>query len=117
MATVLVVDDDTAIRELVAMILKMSGHGVLLASNGLEALMVYSSYRSRLDLILTDIDMPQMNGIELVARIRALDPSKKVLVMSGRPLDDMHGVEDCALLPKPFKPDQLKAAVDELCIV
>ena len=53
MATILVVDDESSIRQLVEMILKMSGHAVLAASNGLEALMVFSSYHARLDLVLT----------------------------------------------------------------
>ena len=73
MATVLVVEDNEALRQLVMMILQQKGHDVLCASNGLEGLMVYSSYRTRLDLVLTDIDMPQMNGIALATRIRALD--------------------------------------------
>ena len=110
MATVLVVDDDSAVRELVTALLKGNGHSVLAAANGLEALMVYSSYRARIDLVVTDVDMPQMNGIELVNRIRALDPSKRIIVMSGRPLDDP--VENCALLSKPFTPNQLRAAVE-----
>jgi CheY-like chemotaxis protein len=112
MATVLLVDDDAGVRQIVAMILKQNGHDVLWASNGLEALMVYSSYRSRLDLVLTDVDMPQMNGIELAARIRARDPSKKILLMTGRPLDDLEGPQGCPLLAKPFGPDQLIEALE-----
>ena len=112
MATVLVVDDDSGVRELVVTILKTSGYDVLRAGNGLEALMVYSSYRSRIDLVLTDIDMPQMNGIELVERIRALDPAKRVLLMSGAARHDLHELEDCRLLSKPFLPDQLRDAVE-----
>ena len=59
MATVLVVEDEEALRQLVAMLLQNKGHDVLQACNGLEGLMVYSSYRTRLDLVLTDIDMPR----------------------------------------------------------
>ena len=82
------------------------------ASNGLEALMVYSSYRINLDLVLTDIDMPQMNGIELAVRIRDLDPAKKILMMSGRVQSDAERKIDCPFLPKPFRPDQLVEAVN-----
>jgi CheY-like chemotaxis protein len=109
MATVLVVDDDTGIRQIVGMILKQKGHDILTASNGLEGLMVYTSYRSNLDLVLTDIDMPQMNGIELAGRIRARDPAKKILLMSGRAWE---GPEEYAFIAKPFLPNQLIAAVD-----
>ena len=94
------------------MILKQKGYEVLAASNGLEGLMVYSSYRSHLDLVLTDVDMPQMNGIELANRIRASDPFKKVLLMSGRTPDDRKAMENFSLLPKPFLPNQLMEAVD-----
>src|SRR5262249_19742702 len=112
MATVLVVDDDSGIRKLVSTILEMSGHQVLTASNGLEGLMVYSSYHSRLDLVITDIDMPQMNGVELVSRIRAIDPRTNIIVMSGRPLDDLPGLEDCVKLPKPFQLEELRTIVN-----
>jgi CheY-like chemotaxis protein len=109
---VLVVEDNEALRKLVVMLLEQKGHHVLSASNGLEGLMVYSSYRARLDLVLTDIDMPQMNGTALAARIRALDPSRKILFMSGRPPENPDELGDCPLLSKPFRPDQLMAAVE-----
>jgi len=114
MATVLVVDDDEGVRNITAMILKQKGHDILQASNGLEALMIYSSYRQKIDLVLTDVDMPQINGLELAARIRARDPSKRILLMSGRAQDDLAASEDCSMLSKPFLPDQLIAAVESI---
>ncbi len=112
MATVLVVDDDEGIRQIVALILQQRGHETLLACNGLEALMVYSSYRRNFDLVLTDVDMPQMDGIELAARIRARDPYKKILLMSGRASEDDRIPKDYTLISKPFLPNQLLAAID-----
>jgi DNA-binding response OmpR family regulator len=112
MATILVVDDEAAIRQLVELILKMNGHIVMEAANGLEALMVFSSYHSRLDMVLTDVDMPQMDGIELVGRIRMLDPRARILVMTGRREDSVERLENCPVLLKPFKPEQLKTAVN-----
>ena len=112
MATMLVVEDDEAIRQLVVMLLQQKGHDVLWASNGLEGLMVYSSYRTRLDLVLTDIDMPQMNGIGLATRIRALDPSRKILFMSGQASENPNGLGTYPMLSKPFRPDQLIAAIE-----
>src|SRR5215471_1069024 len=114
MATVLVVDDDEGVRNLTAIILKMKGHEILTASNGLEALMVYSSYRQKVDLVLTDVDMPQMNGIELAGRIQARDPSKRILLMSGRAGDGSKDAERYPMLPKPFLPDQLTSAVESI---
>jgi two-component system, cell cycle sensor histidine kinase and response regulator CckA len=111
MATVLVVEDNEALRQLVVMLLQQKGYNVLSACNGLEGLMVYSSYHTRLDLVLTDIDMPQMNGIALATRIRALDPSRKIVFMSGAS-DDPEGLGSYPLLSKPFRPDELIAAVE-----
>jgi CheY-like chemotaxis protein len=113
MAGVLVVDDDAGIRQLVVLILQQDGHDVLWAANGLEGLMVYFSYRTRIDLVLTDIDMPQMNGVDLAFRIRAQDPSRKIMLMSGRAPEGAKLPEDCRFLPKPFLPDQLLACVKE----
>ena len=112
MATVLVVEDEEALRQLVVMLLQNKGHDVLQACNGLEGLMVYSSYRARLDLVLTDIDMPQMKGTALATRIRALDPSRKILFMSGRAPDNPDELGNSPLLSKPFRPDQLMAAIE-----
>jgi two-component system cell cycle sensor histidine kinase/response regulator CckA len=112
MATILLVEDDEGVGNIAALTLKQKGYDILPASNGLEALMVYSSYRLKIDLILTDVDMPQMNGLELAARIRARDPSKKILLMSGRAVEDSGNPEDYPMLSKPFLPSQLVAAVD-----
>ena len=113
MATVLVVDDDAMVRDLVVTILKLAGHSVLSAENGLEGLMLYSSYHAGLDLVLTDIDMPQMDGIELANRTRAQDDSQRILLMSGRPPGDRKP-KNCPFLAKPFLPKDLIAAVHEL---
>src|ERR1051325_3698815 len=107
MPTILIVDDDPGVRKIVELVLKQMGFETVSASNGLEALMLYSSYPVNFDLVLTDIDMPQMNGIELAVRIRDLDPAKKILMMSGRIHSDADRKIGCPLLGKPFRPDQL----------
>ena len=112
MAAVLVVEDDPGVRNLVVLVLKQKGYDVLSASNGVEGLMVYTSYHSRVDLVLTDVDMPQMNGLELANRIRASDPSKKILIMTGGLSDDVNGCLACPILSKPFAPNQLLEAVE-----
>jgi CheY-like chemotaxis protein len=113
MANVLVVDDQASLLELVSMILTQTGHTVLCASSGVEALMVFSSYHSKIDLVLTDVQMPGMNGIELLNRIRALDPSISILLMSGFVPDDFEIPEDLRLLNKPFQPGELVEAVEQ----
>jgi CheY-like chemotaxis protein len=109
MPTLLVVDDDERVRKIAITILKQKGYTIISAASGLEALMVYSSYRSNLDLILTDVDMPQMNGIELADRIRSRDPAKRILLMSGRMSE---GPTAYPIVSKPFLADQLLAAVE-----
>jgi CheY-like chemotaxis protein len=112
MAAVLIVEDDEAVRRLVAMLLEQKGHKVLCANNGLEGLMVYFSYRTQFDLVLTDIDMPQMDGIQLAARIHARDPSRKIVFMSGRAAENLEGVRNNPVISKPFRPGELIAAVE-----
>jgi CheY-like chemotaxis protein len=114
MATVLVVEDNDDVRQIAILALGLGGHQTLSACNGLEGLMVYSSYRRNIDLVLTDVDMPQMSGIELASRIRALDPARKILLMSGCTGEDIDRTQGYSFVSKPFAPDQLNAAVDAL---
>src|SRR5215475_12281415 len=101
MATILVVDDDPGVLQIVTLLLQQKGHHILPATNGLEALMVYSSYQLKIDLVLTDIDMPQMNGIDLAGRMRANTPSPKIIFMSGREPDALKNLEASTVLSKP----------------
>jgi CheY-like chemotaxis protein len=114
MANILVVDDDPSILQLVIVILTENGHTVLSASTGLEALMLYSSYRREVHLVLTDILMPGMDGIELAKRLRAINPTVKIMLMSGFVPDDIEIPKSLQLLKKPFLPDWLVAAVDQI---
>jgi CheY-like chemotaxis protein len=110
MAAVLVVDDDPGICQLARTILEQRGHAVLSASNGVEALIVYTSYHSRLDVVVvTDVNMPQMGGIELAARIHAMHPLRRIVLMTGSTPEGVP--EYCTVLTKPFRPDELTAAV------
>lgn len=116
MATILVVDDDPAVLRLAATVLERAGHRVMRASNGLEALLVYESYASHLDLVLSDIDMPELDGLELASRIHAVRPDSRILLMSGGlPSKLGTGAERYPLLNKPFLPQQLLAAVKSAC--
>jgi EAL domain-containing protein (putative c-di-GMP-specific phosphodiesterase class I) len=79
----LVVDDEAALRELIAMVLEEAGWQVDLAGNGDEALVLLGG--SRYDVVLSDVDMPRMNGIELLQAVRARELDLPVLLMTGRP--------------------------------
>jgi len=109
--TILLVEDEDDVRELTREILEMAGYTVLEAAPGDEALRLCRDSARPIDLLLTDVVMPQMSGPELARRILELRPRTKVVYMSGYPDDALghHGVldPDIILLPKPFTRESL----------
>jgi len=83
MRTVLIVDDDTWVRMLTRDVLAAEGHRVLEASGGQEAIRIASEHPGPIDLLLTDVMMPGMNGCELAAALTAQLPRVKVMFMSA----------------------------------
>jgi DNA-binding NtrC family response regulator len=81
MAAILVVDDTPAVRGLVARLLSNAGHAVTQAANGKEALRAVNF--SEFDLVVTDIVMPEMEGLELIRSLHDIDPKLKIIGMSG----------------------------------
>lgn len=116
--TILVVEDEEIVRELVCEVLDQQGYHVLCAGNGHEALKMADEYSGRIDLLLTDVIMPQMNGHELAALLVARRPGLKVLYVSGYSDNDIghHGVLDAEveLLEKPFSPLTLAQKIREM---
>jgi two-component system cell cycle sensor histidine kinase/response regulator CckA len=106
--TILLVDDEEYIRELVGAILTVEGYQVLEASDGEEALKVGSAYDDKIHLLLTDVVMSPMGGGELVKRIMPVRPDLKVLYISGYPDDPAvrNGLDggSISFLAKPFSP-------------
>jgi PAS domain S-box-containing protein len=113
--TVLLVEDEERVRNLVHQILIRRGYRVLAASQPDEALLMCEQYGGEIHLLFTDVIMPQMSGRELADRLLATRPNMKVLFMSGYTADVMlnHGVstEHIAFLQKPFTPDLVGEAV------
>ena len=113
--TILLVDDEAAVREVLARGLRERGYRLLEASSGSEALEILGRSADDVDLVVTDVAMPEMSGIELAHR--ALDRSKFLpfIFLSGQPrevLPDFEPLaEDHELLEKPFPPDVLAASV------
>jgi len=109
--TILLVEDQGDVRELTREILEMAGYTVLEAARGDEALRLCRDSAKPIDLLLTDVVMPQMSGPELARHVVELRPSTKVVYMSGYTDDALghHGVLDpeIVLLPKPFTPESL----------
>jgi PAS domain S-box-containing protein len=113
--TILLVEDHDQVRRLTRTILVKLGYKVLEAENGHEALRRCQEHLGGIDLVLTDVVMPQMSGPELANRLTALEPELRVLFMSGYLDDSMtrHGVEidSATLLPKPFTAVELARAL------
>ncbi len=97
--TVLLVEDDEAVRNLTRQMLVASGYTVLEADNGVRALLLAEGHRGAIDLLLTDVIMPELGGPQLFARLGALHPGLKVVYMSGFADVETGGA---AFLAKPF---------------
>jgi len=119
LATILVVDDERMVRSLVVSILRQAGHDVLEASNGVEGLDVLT--KSPVDLVITDIIMPEKDGVATVRDIRCSYPDTKIIAVSGGGInasDYYLGMARSAgadvVLSKPIMAPHLLAAVMEL---
>jgi two-component system cell cycle sensor histidine kinase/response regulator CckA len=115
--TVLVVDDEEAVRRLAVRMLTWTGYLALEARHGREALTTIEQHSGPIDLVLTDIKMPGMNGRELGRQVEQRWPGKPILYMSGFPSEVFRGglLEPGApFLAKPFTQEDLAAKVREL---
>jgi two-component system, cell cycle sensor histidine kinase and response regulator CckA len=116
--TILVVEDEDAVRALVCSILQKQGYNVLGASNAGEALHICEQHGNKIDLMITDVIMPSMSGSELADRLKLLRPEMNVLFISGYSDNAIahQGIlkPDTAFLEKPFEPHVLAAKVREI---
>ena len=111
-SVILVADDEVLIRNLVTHLLQGQGYIVLSASDGQEGLELSRKYPGTIDLVITDVEMPRLNGMDLCAHLLEERPNIKVIVMSGSDME--HIVSQNAnlpFLPKPFDGEDLKARV------
>ena len=108
----LVVDDDNAVRSFVCLASRRLGYQVVEASNGVEALERVDENQGKISLVLTDINMPLMNGLELVRALKKRAVVPAIAVMSGRLDPNMLGALQAegitALLGKPFSSEALR---------
>ena len=113
--TILLVEDEDALREVTRRILTGAGYRVILAENGVDALRVVDEHEGQIDLLLSDVIMPQMPGPQLAKRLLARQPSLRVLLMSGfaQPILDSGGHLDAGMefIEKPFSGPSLLAKV------
>jgi len=115
--TVLVAEDEEAVRELACEFLKSAGYNVLTASNGAEALALAEDSKQHIHALLTDLVMPRMRGSELAKRLKTLQPEIKVIYVSGYLDYQQSGnefVEEALFIQKPFTRTVLVARMAEL---
>jgi len=113
---VLLVEDEEVVRNFAARALKRQGYKVLEAGSGVEALEVMEKNKGKVDIVVSDVVMPEMDGPTLLKELRKKNPDIKIIFVSGYPNDAFKaalGDENFAFLPKPFSLPQLAAKVKE----
>jgi DNA-binding NtrC family response regulator len=109
-ATVLVVDDESAVRRFAVRVLEREGFLVIEARDGAEALDLFRTAGASPDVVVSDIVMPRVNGVELMQALATSHPELPVILMSGyatAALSDLGIAAPCSILTKPFPPDRL----------
>ena len=115
-ATLLLIEDDDRIRELYTEIFQLRGYRVIEAINGEDAVEKFKVYRDEIDLLITDVMMPNKNGRETVEEIRKIKKDVKAIFTSGfdTELNKMLMRDGCHYLQKPFLPQQLLHMIAEV---
>jgi CheY-like chemotaxis protein len=111
--TVLVVDDEPAVRQLVVTILEGEGFSCVAACDGLDALDVFARSPGAIDFLLSDVAMPRMDGLELASRVAVARPTIGILIMSGH-LQNRSLQREWRFLAKPFRTSELLDRMGEL---
>jgi len=115
-ATILIVEDEQQIRDLMKAVLEVDGYAVIAARDGIEGLQRYRENKDRVDLVVTDSTMPGMNGPEMIEKILAITPDAKVILASGSVAEKQTDEFTRAVwLQKPYSARELKEAVRRLC--
>jgi CheY-like chemotaxis protein len=107
--TVLLAEDEEAVRELACEFLSASGYTVIVAKDGIEALELAEQHKKSIDVLVTDVVMPRMRGTELAMRLRRAHPDINIVYMSGylEHNSDDSFLTDAEMLQKPFSRESL----------
>ncbi|MEI6705423.1 MAG: ATP-binding protein, partial [Deltaproteobacteria bacterium] len=113
--TILLVEDEETLRNMGIILLEAMGFSAVTAQNGREALEIYRERFSEINLILLDLIMPVMGGIETYHELRKLTPSLPILISSGYSVESVEGIinndEYAGFVHKPYKPEELRAVM------
>lgn len=112
---VLIVDDDPSVRNVLRAMIEPKGYAFLLAGSGAEALTLSRTYTDEIQLLISDMNMPEMNGVELAKQLSEERPGIRTLLISGyAPEESEAGGVRLAFLKKPFVPQELWLRLEEL---
>jgi CheY-like chemotaxis protein len=116
--TILVVEDEDVVRHLMRDVLRTHGYQVLMAADGCEALAIAAQHAGPIDLVLSDVVLPGIGGLEVIERMAEVRPRARVMLMSGYADDAIaaYGVLDpsITLINKPFQLHELTQSVREV---
>jgi CheY-like chemotaxis protein len=112
---ILVAEDEPVVRNLVRLMLSKEGYAVLTANDGQEALELCETFADPIHLLLTDVKMPRMNGLQLAEKVREQRPDTKIMIMSAETAETIlrENAPD-AFLRKPFVPPTLLQCVERV---
>ena len=115
--SILLAEDNDQVRTLAEIVLTQNGYRVITAENGLKALNLFTEGHLHVNLLLTDLNMPELKGTELYSKLKEFDQDLKVIYMSGYP-DDILGCDNVAdpsvfFVQKPFSIKSLLSKVQE----
>ena len=116
--TILIVDDEQVLLDLIEAILSRNGYKVLIAKDGLQAIEQYKTHQNEIVLIFSDVGMPNLNGYDMFMRLKEINPSIRVIIGSGY-IDDNQkdellksGVK--RFIPKPYNPPEMLKTIREV---
>lgn len=120
MARILLADDEAATRDLVRRALETDGHSVEVTESGIDALVVLGATPRQFDLLVTDVNMPGMDGLELSAKARLLNSDIGIVLMSGlvEHLERAKGMTSnrFSTIAKPFTLEQMRSLVRSVLV-
>src|SRR5438045_1297443 len=106
-ATILIAEDEPALRNLLEKLLHSAGYQLLIAPDGKRALEVAEQHTGKIDLLLSDVVMPEMSGVELAKALKAKRPESRIILTSAYDQGMLVTDSDWVFIPKPFFPQRL----------
>ncbi len=108
---VLIVDDDSLVLETLVVLVTSMGFHAHMAKDGLEAVEQFAARSDSIALVIMDVEMPRLGGVEATRRMREINPSAKVILCSGNTKEDVWKVRPDAFLLKPFMFQDLRTVI------